>query len=260
MVFALAVETKQRNRDYDAPISLLQGSVSRWPQGRAHFNLAFYLREAGRTDEAMAHLRAAVPDYFPAQFEVGSDLYNHGQFDEAVAQLRAFVGRTRSTSRRVMARNLIGLSLARQGHLPQAVDEFQAALQLDPDNSELHGNLAFMLLQQGDFEGARQHYEAYLARQKGSAFVLTNLGMALQELGRLERGGRAFPPGARPRSERERGAAQARRDCPVEAVIVRPPGRQVWRRLNAVVNPPSAPRYPPPTSARHATAASDRPT
>ena len=192
VVCALAVETMQRNRDYQAPISLLQASVAHWPQGRAHFNLAFYLREEGRTDEAMVHLRAAVPDYFPAQFEVGSDLYNHGQFDEAVVQLRAFVGRTRSTSRRVMARNLIGLSLARQGHLPQAVDEFQAALQLDPDNSELHGNLAFMLLQQRDFEGARQHYEAHLARQKGSAFVLTNLGIALQELGRLDEAAARF--------------------------------------------------------------------
>jgi TolA-binding protein len=192
VVVALAVETIQRNRDYNAPIVLLQASVARWPQGRAHFNLAFYLREEGRTDEAMAHLRAAVPDYFPAQFEVGSDLYNRGQFDEAVAQLRAFVGRTRSTSRRVMARNLIGLSLARQGRLPQAVDEFQAALQLDPDNSDLHGNLAFMLLQQRDFEGARQHYEAYLTRQKGSAFVLTNLGMALQELGRLDEAAARF--------------------------------------------------------------------
>jgi Flp pilus assembly protein TadD len=140
----------------------------------------------------MAHLRAAVPDYFPAQFEVGSDLYNRGQFDEAIAQLRAFVGRTRSTSRRVMARNLIALSLARQGHLPEAVGEFQAALQLDPDNSELHGNLAFMLLQQRDFEGARLHYETYLARQKGSAFVLTNLGMALQELGRVDEAAARF--------------------------------------------------------------------
>ena len=49
-----------------------------------------------------------------------------------------------------------------------------------------------MLLQQRDFEGARQHYEAYLARQKGSAFVLTNLGIALQELGRLDEAAARF--------------------------------------------------------------------
>ena len=85
-----------------------------------------------------------------------------------------------------MAANLIALSLARQGNLPQAVGEFQAALQLDPDNPALHGNLALILQQQKNFEGARQHYEAYLARQKGSAFVLTNLGMVLQELGRVD--------------------------------------------------------------------------
>jgi tetratricopeptide (TPR) repeat protein len=189
VVAALAMVTKQRNRDYNDPAALLQASVARWPQGRAHFNLAFYLQEAGRPDEAMAHLRAAVPDYPPAQFEVGSDLYNRGRFDEAIAQLRTFVGRLGqgplSTKRRVMAANLIALSLARQGRVPQAIDEFHAGLQLDPDNAALHGNLALILQQQRDFEGARQHYEAYLAHQQGTAFVLTNLGMALQELGRV---------------------------------------------------------------------------
>jgi protein O-mannosyl-transferase len=190
VVAALALVTMQRNREYDNPIALVQASIERWPQGRAHFNLAFYLREAGRPDEAMAHLRAAVPDYPPAQFEVGSDLYDHGRFDEAIAQLRAFVGRLgqgpRSTNRRSMAANLIALSLARQGRLPQAVQELQTALQLDPDNAALHGNLALILQQQKNFDGARQHYEAYLARQQGNAFVLTNLGIALQELGRVD--------------------------------------------------------------------------
>jgi len=50
----------------------------------------------------------------------------------------------------------------------------------------LHGNLAFILLQQNNFEGARQHDEEYLKGHAGSAFALTNLGMALQELGRLD--------------------------------------------------------------------------
>jgi Tfp pilus assembly protein PilF len=80
----------------------------------------------------------------------------------------------------------VALSLAQQRKLPQAVDEFQIALQMDPGNAGLHGNLAFILLQQNDFEGARQHYEEYLKSHAGSAFVLTNLGMALQGLGRIE--------------------------------------------------------------------------
>jgi Flp pilus assembly protein TadD len=41
-------------------------------------------------------------------------------------------------------------------------------------------------LQQNNFAGARQQYEEYLRGRAGSAFVLTNLGVALQKLGRID--------------------------------------------------------------------------
>jgi Flp pilus assembly protein TadD len=145
------------------------------------------LKEQGRVDEAIAHLRAAVPDNPPAQYVLGSELYDLGRFDEAVRELRAFIGRLpRSTHDRVAARNLIALSLAQQGQLTAAVEEFEVALALDPANAGLHGNLAFVLLQLRRFEDARRHYEAHLAAHAPSAFVLTSLGIALDQLGRRD--------------------------------------------------------------------------
>jgi Flp pilus assembly protein TadD len=190
VVVSLAYATAQRNHEYASSVALLQTSVDRWPHGRAHFNLAAVLKEQGRGDEAIAHLRVAVADDPQAQYVLGSELYDRGQFDEAIKELRGFIDRIgrnpASTYESLVARNLLALSLAQQRKLPQAVDEFQIALQMDPDNAGLHGNLAFILLQQNDFEGARQHYEEYLKSQAGSAFVLTNLGMALQGLGRID--------------------------------------------------------------------------
>jgi protein O-mannosyl-transferase len=190
VVISLAYATMRRNHDYASSVALLQTTVDRWPHGRAHFNLAAVLKEQGKIDEAIAHLRVAVTDDPQAQYVLGSELYDRGQFDEAIKELRGFIDRIgrnpASTYESVVARNLLALSLAQQRKLPQAVDEFQIALQLDPGNAGLHGNLAFILLQQNDFEGARQHYEEYLKSHAGSAFVLTNLGMALQELGRIE--------------------------------------------------------------------------
>ena len=187
---ALAYATAQRNHEYASSVALLQTSVDRWPHGRAHFNLAAVLKEQGRADEAIAHLRVAVTDDPQAQYVLGSELYDRGQFDEAIKELRGFIDRVgrnpASTYESVVARNLLALSLAQQRKVPQAVDEFQIALQMDPDNAGLHGNLAFILLQKNDFEGARQHYEEYLKSHAGSAFVLTNLGTALQQLGRIE--------------------------------------------------------------------------
>ena len=129
-----------------------------------------------------------MPDNPQAQYVLGSDLYDSGRFDDAIRELQGFIERISgypgSTYQSVVARNLLALSLAQQGKRSQAVDEFRAALRMDPGNAGLHGNLAFILLQQNDFEGARQHYETYLTGQAGSPFVLTNLGIALQELGR----------------------------------------------------------------------------
>ena len=190
VVVALASATVTRNHDYASATTLLQTTVDRWPHGRSHFNLAGVLKDDRRIDEAIVHLRAAVAEQPRALLELGSTFYDRGQFDDAIKELRAFVsrisGRPGMTYQRVLAQNLIALSLAQQRKLPEAIEEFQAALKVDPDNADLHGNLAFILLQQRDFDGARQHYEAFLDKQKGSAFVLTNLGIALQELGRVD--------------------------------------------------------------------------
>ncbi len=217
VVVALTFATIARNHAYASAITLLQTTVDRWPHGRAHFQLAGALMDAGRGDEAMAHLRAAVPDQPLAQYWLGSVLFERGQFDDAIRELRGFVGRSGrgSAEQRVAAHNLIALSLAQQHDLPHAAQEFEAALQLDPGNADLHGNLAFLLLQQQDFEGARRHYEQFLVHQQGNAFVLTNLGIALHGLGRLEEARTRFR----------------------QALTVDPGYREARRRLDETVSP-----------------------
>jgi len=190
VVFALAGATARRNHDYASGVALLQTAVDRWPHGRARFNLATVLKGHGRNDEAMSQLRAAVTDNPDAQYVLGSELYDRGQFDEAIAELQAFIGRIgpnpASMYPTVAARNLVALSLAQQGKVAEAVEEFHVALRMDPRNPDLHGNLGFLLLRQNNFAGARQQYEEYLTERGGSAFVLTSLGVALQKLGRID--------------------------------------------------------------------------
>lgn len=186
----LAAATIRRNHDYASPVALLQTSVDRRPHGRSRFNLGGALKDEGRIDEAITQMRAAAPEQPRALFEIGSMLYDRAQFDDAVEALRAFtdrIGQRPATNdQRVVALNLTALALAQQRKLPAAAAEFASALQLDPDNPSLHGNLAYMLLQQRDFDGARTHYELFLKHHAPDAFVLTNLGIALQELGRPE--------------------------------------------------------------------------
>ncbi|MCU1382435.1 MAG: repeat-containing protein [Acidobacteria bacterium] len=196
VIATLALATIQRNREYASPVVLLQTTVDRWPHGRSRFNLAGALKDAGRVDEAITQFRAAAPEQPRALYEIGSILFDRRQFGECVTPLRAFVerlgGRPGTTYQRVLAGNLIALSLAEQGKRSESVAEFQSALQLDPDNPDLHGNLGFILLQQRDFDGARAHYEQLLLHRPPNAFVLTNLGIALQALGRVQEAKRRF--------------------------------------------------------------------
>ncbi len=196
VVVPLGYATTERNHDYASGVSLLQTTVDRWPHGRAHFNLATVLKQEGRVDEAMAHLRASAAENPESQYALGSELYDRREFGSAIRELREFVVRissnTASAYPTAAARNLIALSLAQQGNLADAVHEFQLASQIDPGNPNLHGNLAFVLLREKDFEGARQNYEECLKLQAASAFVLTNLGIALQELGRIDEANHRF--------------------------------------------------------------------
>lgn len=193
MVAWLATATIQRNRDYASSVAVLRTSVERWPHGRARFNLAHVLRAEGKRDEATVQLRAAVADNPQAQYVLASDLYDRGEFDEAILELRRFIARKGAFPADILAaRNLIGLALAQQGKLDLAIAELQTALTVDPENPDLHGNLAFLFMQQRQFERAREHYLGYLKRRHGNAFVLTGLGTALAELGRSEEAIKAY--------------------------------------------------------------------
>ena len=91
------------------------------------------------------------------------------------------------------AHNLMGLALAQQGRYGEAVEQFQLALKVDAANPDLHGNLAFILLQQKDFAGAIRHYEEYLKSRPPNPFVMNNLAQARAGLAAADSGQRTEP-------------------------------------------------------------------
>lgn len=53
----------------------------------------------------------------------------------------------------------LGVALGRQGKIPQAIEEFQEALELAPDSAETHYNLGVALSKQGDTTHGLEHME-----------------------------------------------------------------------------------------------------
>jgi len=188
VLVGLTAGTVRRNWEYRSGLAIWETVVARYPHARAHENLAIQLRDAGRIDEAIEHLRVAAPDLPDARHVLGSALIDRGDLTGGIAELQAFVqanphdheivsardelasaqrtlisglltekrfsdaevqARAFVSSRpdRSDAHNLLGVALASSGQLDAALQEFQAAVRLDPQAGEPRNNLAHALEQ-----------------------------------------------------------------------------------------------------------------
>jgi tetratricopeptide (TPR) repeat protein len=103
----------------------------------AHYNIASLLMNQNRPDEAIAHYRAAL--------QAGSNNETHNHLSPAIVE------------------NGLGNALARKGDLDAAVIHYRKAVELRPEFSDAHSNLAAMLYRKGEITGAISEYEKVVA-------------------------------------------------------------------------------------------------
>jgi tetratricopeptide (TPR) repeat protein len=186
-VLALGVAAHARVGDWRDSVTLYEASLANAPGSpRIHYNLALAYSEAGRLREAVPHYRETVtadPSHAKAWNNLGRTLNLLGMdeaaeaaFQEALRRQTPFplarvnyAGLLDRTGRRAEAieqrllalrddpddaanHNGVGSLLAMEGRLPEAVEHFRRAVQLDPTNSLFRANLqraAGMLQQPG---------------------------------------------------------------------------------------------------------------
>ena len=90
------------------------------------------------------------------------------------------------TSENYVAHNNLGLALAGQGKLKEAIDHYERALQLNPDYAEAHNNLGLALARQAKLPEAIAHYERALEIKPDYADAHYNLGIALAGRGQVD--------------------------------------------------------------------------
>jgi tetratricopeptide (TPR) repeat protein len=78
----------------------------------------------------------------------------------------------------------LGGVLAHQGQFAEAMQHCEQALQLDPDNAQARNNLGFALASQGKWNQAVLDFERAVAVNPNYADAQVNLGVALAKLGR----------------------------------------------------------------------------
>jgi protein O-mannosyl-transferase len=86
----------------------------------------------------------------------------------------------------LFARNNLGNALAAQGRFEEAIDQFQRALRIDPNDADATYNLGNALAQQGSFEEAAKQLQNALQINPGNAMAAYDLGNVRARQGRFE--------------------------------------------------------------------------
>jgi Flp pilus assembly protein TadD len=134
-----------------------------------------------------ALMRARLRKYpgdFVALANLGSVLESAGRFDEAVDHLRAAV---LARPAHAQARNMLGTALQSLGRLDEAASEFAEAARLQPGYLDPEYNLGNVLLAKGQPALAVPRFERVLRQTPDDAAALSDLGSAYAMLGRYDK-------------------------------------------------------------------------
>lgn len=116
-----------------------------------------------------------------AHNNLGLVMAQQGALDQAVQHFRTAIAHK---PRWASAHYNLGKALTLQGDPAQAVTHYTVALEIRPHWTEAHNNLGIALAAQGKYDEAVVQYTAALLTQPDSADAYYNLGHALSRLGR----------------------------------------------------------------------------
>jgi len=125
----------QMSGDLDGAIARYQESLALHPTAEAHTFLGWTYSFQGRLDAAIAECKEAIavdPDFGNPYNDIGSYLIKLGRLDEAIGWLEKAIAAPRYEPRHYPHCNL-GQVYWAQGQLVRARNEFQRALEIEPD-------------------------------------------------------------------------------------------------------------------------------
>ena len=129
------------------------------------------------------HALAVTSWNFMAHDGLGECLANRGHLDEAIDQFQLALNI--APGYREIETNLM-LALTKKGRTDEAITHLQALLKEDPNDAQLHYNLGNALRKKGDSRGAIAAYEKALAIQGRYPAAHYNLGIALDQNGQID--------------------------------------------------------------------------
>ena len=130
------------------------------------------------------HTLACASGNYVAHDSLGLALAEQGKLNEAMQHYERAIQHNPDA---VEAHTNLGNALANQEKLAEAIEHYERALQIEPDDADAHNNLGNALVGQGKLKEAIEHYERALQFNPDYAEAHNNLGVALAGQGKFEK-------------------------------------------------------------------------
>jgi tetratricopeptide (TPR) repeat protein len=158
-----------------------RGLTDAYEYERNQFSIGFEFYERGYFDQAQAFFQQALkddPQSAEVHYGLGSAYLQQQKLQDARQCFeRALQLPTTYPGTRPNAWNNLGILTAREGNLDLAIEQFQRALQIDPEHSIALQNLGNAYRQKKDWPAAKQALERSLALNPDDAEANYSLGM-----------------------------------------------------------------------------------
>jgi len=101
------------------------------------------------------------------------------------------------TENNYVAHSNLGLVLAKDGQIDEAIRQFQAAILVEPNSASLHNSLGMILGENGQKKQAFREFQIAVQLQPNNAGLRNNLGIALEKIGRTDEAVRQYKEAVR---------------------------------------------------------------
>lgn len=183
VVGLLGVQTWRQGRAYQNMETLYLDTIRKNPGSwMVHYNLARYLQEEKRFEEALSHYYIAqdlLPDNPDATNNIGNILLAQGKTNAAAESFRKALAIKPDLAE---AHYNLGVALMALNRLPEAAHHLSIAIQLDPGNAMAHNNIGNVLARLGRPYQALPHYREALRLDPGFDAARRNMGIVLRQI------------------------------------------------------------------------------
>ena len=172
----------------------------------AHTNLSVFYMKLGDKETAEVHKAKATSTAFKLKMEeVRREKERQAQLEEATPSSKPSEGEAVQASETPSAppeKEAPALTEEQRKALEEKIGLFEHALQFSPDDPLAHYGLGSAYLELQQYEEARPHFEATLAKQANHSQCYSQLGQCLEALGETKQAATLYEKGIEVASQR----------------------------------------------------------